>query len=324
MQRLFLALLLFEMLAGNQSANAQTYPSRPITMIVPFAAGGPMDVVARVVAERMRATLGQNIIIENVGGAGGSIGVGRVARATADGYTLSYGGWPTHVINGAAYALPYNVLDDFEPIALTASAPWLIVAKKMMPANDLKELVAWLKANQDKASVGTAGSGSAPHAFGAFFQAATGTRFQFVPYRGTAPAMQSLIAGQIDMMFDSPATALPQVRAAQIKAYAVTAKRRLASAPDIPTADEAGLSNFDISSWHALWAPKGTPKDILARLNGAVVDTLAEPAIRRRLAELGQEIPSRELQAPEGLGAFQRAEIEKWWPIIKSAGIKGE
>jgi tripartite-type tricarboxylate transporter receptor subunit TctC len=324
MSKLSMGFVFTALLAGSGIATAQTYPSRPITMIVPFAAGGPMDVVGRVVADRMRASLGQAIVIENVAGAGGSIGVGRVARAAPDGYTLSYGGWPTHVINGAAQSLSYDLLGDFEPVAMTASAPWLIVTKKAMPANDLGGLIAWLKSNPDRASAGTAGAGSAPHAFGAFFQVATGTRFQFVPYRGTAPAMQDLVAGQIDLMFDSPATALPQVRAGLIKALAVTAKGRLPTAPDIPTASEAGLPEFDIPSWHALWLPKGVSKDVIRTLNTAVVEALADPAVRQKLTELGQDIPARDRQTPEALGAYHRAEIEKWWPIIKAANIKGE
>src|SRR5215475_9109738 len=223
----FPIIALLGVLAGVGSAAAQPYPSRPITMVVPFAAGGPMDVVARVVAEGMEPSLGQSIIIENVVGAGGSIGAGKVARATPDGFTLSYGGWPTHVINGAAYALSYDVLDDFEPVALTASAPWLLLARNGMPADDLRGLIAWLKANPDKASAGHGGVGSASHSIGALFQVATGARFQLVPYRGNAPAMQDLIAGRIDMLFDSPATALPQVRSGRLKVYAVTAKERL-------------------------------------------------------------------------------------------------
>jgi tripartite-type tricarboxylate transporter receptor subunit TctC len=321
---LFLLVGILELLTGITGVMAQTYPARPITMVVPFAAGGPMDVVARLVAEGMRTSLGQPIIIENVAGAGGSIGVGRCARAAPDGYTLCYGGWPTHVINGAVYALPYNALTDFEPISLTATAPWLIAAKNDLPADDLQGLIAWLQANPDKATAGTAGAGSAPHVFGASFQYATNTRFQFVSYRGTSPALQDLVAGRIDLLFDSPATALPQVRAGRIKAYATTSKSRLASAPHIPTAIEAGLPGFDISSWHALWAPRGTPKDIVSKLNFAVTEALKNPVMRQRLSELDQEIPSPSQQTSEALGTFQKAEIEKWWPIMKAANIKGD
>jgi tripartite-type tricarboxylate transporter receptor subunit TctC len=311
--------------AVSRIASAQTYPTRPITMVVAYAAGGPTDVVGRIVAEGMRTSLGQPVIIENVAGASGTIGTGRVARAAPDGYTISFANSATHVVNGSVYALPYDLVKDFEPIALTAEGPALIVAKKAMPAKDLKELVAWLKANPDKASAGTAGvGGSTGQVGGVFFQNATGTRFAFVPYRGAGPAMGDLVAGQIDLMFDSAANSLPQVRAGAIKAYAVMAKGRLAAAPDIPTVDEAGLPGLHLSIWYALFAPRGTPQNLIARLNAAVVAALANPAVRQRLADLGLEIFPRDQQTPEALGAFQKAEIEKWWPIIKAAGIKGE
>jgi tripartite-type tricarboxylate transporter receptor subunit TctC len=324
MSKLLLAVALAAMLVGAGGVAAQTYPTRPITMVVPFAAGGPLDTVARFVTERMGSSLGQSVIIENVAGANGSIGVGRVARSAPDGYTLIIGSWNTHVANGALYALQYDLLKDFEPISLISSYAPLIVAKMAMPANDLKGLIAWLKANPDKASAGTAGVGATAHVAGLLFQKETGTRFQFVPYRGNAPAMQDLVAGNIDMMFSDITTSLPQVRAGRIKVYAVTAKTRLASASDIPTVDEAGLHGFYASVWFGLWAPSRTPKDVIARLNAAVVGVLADPAVQQRIADLGQEIFPRDQQTAEALGAFQRTEIDKWWPIIKAANIKAE
>jgi tripartite-type tricarboxylate transporter receptor subunit TctC len=312
--------------AVSRVAWAQTtYPSRPITMIVPYAAGGASDVIARVMAERMKSSLGQPVIVENVTGAGGTIPVGRVARAAPDGYTLSLGNNGTHVLNGAFYALQYDLLNDFEPVALLSTGPYVLTAKKTMPANDLKGLIAWLKANPDTATQGHGGTGGPAHIAGVLFQKETGTRFQFVPYRGgAAPAIQDLVAGHIDMLISDPVAALPQVRAGTIKAYGVTTKTRLLSAPDIPTLDEAGLPGFDISAWYGLWLPKGTPKNITAKLNAAVIDALAESRVRARLADQSQEIFPPDLQTPEALRAFQRAEIEKWWPIIKAAGIKGE
>jgi len=308
--------------ALSLSARAQTYPTRPITLVVPFAAGGALDVIGRILTPKMRASLGQTIIIENVTGASGSLGVGRVARAAPDGYTLVIGAWDTHVGNGAVYALKYDVLNDFEPVSLVATQPFLIVAKKAMPADDLKGLIAWLKVNPGKASARTAGVGAADHVGGALFQTDTGTRFQFVPYRGGGPAVQDLIAGQIDIMVESPTITLPQVRTGQLKAFAVAAKSRLAEAPEIPTVDEAGLPGFYVTFWVGLWAPKGTPKDFIAKLNSAAGAALADATVRMRLAELGFEIFPRDQQTPEALAALQKAEIEKWWPIIKAAGIK--
>jgi tripartite-type tricarboxylate transporter receptor subunit TctC len=272
----------------------------------------------------MKASLGQTIIIENVAGASGSLGTGRVARAAPDGYTLIVGYWGTHVANGAVYELKYDVLNDFEPVCLVATQPLVIVAKKAMPADDLKGLVAWLKANPDRASAGTAGVGAADHVGGALFQTATGTRFQFVPYRGAGPAVQDLVAGQIDIMFESPTATLPQVSSGQLKAFAVAAKSRLAAAPEIPTVDEAGVPGFYVTLWIGLWAPKGTPKDVIAKLNSAAVTALADPTVSTRINNIGFEIYSRDQQTPEALAAYQKAEIEKWWPIIKEFGIKAE
>jgi tripartite-type tricarboxylate transporter receptor subunit TctC len=310
--------------AVSRIASAQVYPTRPITIIVPAAAGGPTDTLTRILAERMRVFLGQPIIIENNGAAGGTVAVGRVARASADGYTVGVGQYGNYVLNGATYPLTYDLLKDFEPVALVASNPQLIVAKNAMPAKDLKELIAWLLANPGKASQGTAGAGSPAHVSGIYFQNTTGTRFQFVPYRGAAPAMQDLVAGQIDMLFDQASNSLSQVRAGRIRVYAVTSKSRLAAASDIPTVDEAGLPGFYVSVWHGVWLPKATPQDIVLKLNAAIVDALADSTVRQRLAELGQEIPPREQQTPEALRAYQIAEADKWWPLINAAGIKSE
>ena len=275
---------------------------------MPFAAGGPTDTIARIVAEGMRTSLGQPIIIENVGGADGSIAVGRAARAPPDGYTLSIGNVATHVLNGAAYSLSYDLLNDFEAILLLTGAPAFIDAKKALPAKDLKELIAWLKANPEKASAGVFATWS--RLFGAYFQSST--------------AMQDLVAGQIDLMFDQAANTLPQLRNGNIKAYAVAARKRLAVAPDIPTMDEAGVPGFYLSVWHGMWAPKGTSKDVIAKLNSAIVAALANPAVQQKLSDLGQEIPFRDQQTPEALSAYQMAEAEKWWPIIKAANIRGD
>jgi tripartite-type tricarboxylate transporter receptor subunit TctC len=272
----------------------------------------------------MHASLGKPLTVENVGGAGGTIGVGRVARALPDGYTIALGNWSTHVVNGAIYTLQYDVVKDFEPIALVVNTPHLIVAKNTVPANDLTGLIAWLKANPDKAWQGTAGQGSPEHIAGILFQHITDTRFQFLHYRGAAPLMQDLVAGHIDIDNDAPAIALPQVRAGNIKAFAVTARSRLASAPDIPTVDQAGLPGFYFRAWLAFFAPKGTPKPIIDKLNAATVEALAAPEVRARFADLGLDLFPREEQTPEALAAVQKADIEKWWPIIKAAGIKAE
>jgi tripartite-type tricarboxylate transporter receptor subunit TctC len=308
--------------AASLGASTQAYPAHPITLVVPFAAGGVLDLVSRIVAESMRASLSQPIIIENVAGANGSIGVGRVARAASDGYTIGIGIRDTHVINAAIYKLPYDVQTDFEPVALVSrSRGSLILARKAMAANDLKELIDWLKSNPNKASQGHPGVGSTPHLMGIQFQKLTGTRYQLVPYRGAAPAMQDLVAGQIDLMFTRAEIAMPHIRAGAIKAYAVMDKVRLASLPNIPTVDEAGLPGLYESQWYGLFAPKGTSTDVIAKLNAAVVNALAAPVVRQRLADIESEIPPPEEQTPAALSRLQKADIEKWWPIVKEANI---
>jgi tripartite-type tricarboxylate transporter receptor subunit TctC len=305
-------------------AGAQTYPSRPVTMIVPFAAGGTTDVIGRIIADRMRVSLGQPIIVENVASASGLLGVARAVRAAPDGYTLSLGTWPTHVLNGALFQLPYDLRIDFEPVSLLVSNPLLVIARKDFPANDLRELIAWLKANPDKALQAASGQGSSGHVAGAFFQKATGTRYQFVFYRSNPQQLQDLISGRVDLMFDFPASALPHIHSGSIRVFAVADKVRLTGAPEIPTVDEAGLPGFHLTGWHGLFVPKGTSKAIVDTLNTAVIDALGNPDVRRRLIELGQEFFPRDQLTPEALAAFQKAEIEKWWPIISEAGIKVE
>jgi tripartite-type tricarboxylate transporter receptor subunit TctC len=320
------ALAVAATLAGIASAAdaAESYPSRPITMSIPYAAGGPLDTLARILAERMRAILSQSVIIENVGGAGGSIGVGRVVRSAPDGYTIGAGNWGSHVANVAIYALPYDVLRDLEPVTLLPVEPNVIVARKGFPPNTLAELIAWLKQNPDAATAGTSGVGGPSHMSAIFFQQQTGTRIRLVPYRGSGPALQDLVAGQTDLMITAPSIVLPHVTSGAIKAYAVTAKARLTVMPDIPTTDEAGLAGFYFSVWTGLWVPRGTPGEIVAKLAGAVREVLADPALKPRLAALGIEIPPPEMLGPEPLRALHKADTEKWVPIIKAAGIKGE
>jgi tripartite-type tricarboxylate transporter receptor subunit TctC len=310
--------------AFSRIASAETYPTHPVTLIAPFPAGGPVDTIARILGEHMQGLLGQPFIIEDIAGAAGSIGVGRVARAAPDGYTLSVGQWSTHVANAAIYRLPYDTLTDFAPVALLSSNPGLIVGRKDLPANNLQELIAWLKANPAKATQGTPGVGGFGHIGGVFFQHVTGVNCQYVPYRGAAPMMQALLAGQVDFIIDTPTTSIPQIRSGNIKGFAVMSRTRLAAIPDVPTVDEAGTPELYLLQWNGVWAPKGTPDDIVRTLNKAIVHAMADPSVRQKLADLGQEIYPPEQQTPQALGAFQKAELEKWRPIITAADIKVE
>ena len=310
-------------IAGVRDVSAQTYPSKPITIVVPFAAGGPSDALARILGDRMKATLGQAFVIENVTGAGGSIGVGRAVRAPADGYTVSFGHLGTHVANQAIYPLPYDMLADLDPVVLLPSNPMVMVSRNSLPAKSLQELLTWLKANPDKATAGTAGAGSGSHIGGVYLQNLTGLRLQFVPYRGTAPALTDLVAGQIDIIVDQASNSMQQIRTGNIRAYAITDRKRLSAAPDIPTVDEAGLPGFYMTLWNGLWVPKGTPREAVTRLNAAVVEALADPAVKSRLIDLGLEIPERDQLTPEALAAWHKAEAGKWWPIIKAANASG-
>ena len=311
-------------LSWTGMAAAQGYPTHPITMIVPFPAGGATDTLARFLAEKMRGILGQPIIIENVAGAAGSIGVGRAVRSAPDGYTLSIGTSTTHMLTGGLYALPFDLLRDLEPVVQIGSEPLLIVGKKTLPPDDLKGLIAWLRANPDHASVGIAGVGATGHLTGISFQKETGTKFQFVPYRGNAPAMTDLLAGQIDFMIEPSSNFKSLIAAGSVKPFAITGRTRLPSSPDIPTADEAGLPGFFASLWYGLWVPRDTSKDIIAKLNATLVQVLADPAVKQRLDDLGIQITPLAQQSPEALRAFQKAEAERWWPIIKASGIKAE
>jgi tripartite-type tricarboxylate transporter receptor subunit TctC len=305
-------------------AGAQTFPSRPVTLIVPFAAGGPTDTIARILAERMGRALGQTIVVENTTGAGGSIAVGRVVRAAPDGYTIGIGHIGPFVFNGAIYPLQYDLRTDLQPIALVATNATVLVSRQGLPATDLKELLAWVKENGNKVSVGTGGAGTPAHISAFNFKQLTGSDLQIIHYRGAAPAMQDVMAGHIDLYFDQAATAVPNSKAGRVKAFAVTADSRIPAAPDIPTVDEAGMPGFYMSVWHAIMGPKGMAAPAVAALNGAVVESLADPGVRQRLMDIGQDIPPREQQTPQVLGAYHKAEIEKWWPVVRAAGIKAD
>ena len=320
MRKLVLAVL--AVLAFGNAAIAQGFPSRSITIIVPFSAGGPSDAMARILAERMKVTLGEQVLVENVTGAGGSVGVGRAVRSAPDGYTISFGHLGTHVANGAVYKLGYDLVADLEPVALLPSNPMIIVSKKTVPAKSLKEFLAWLKSKPTPPTAGTAGAGSGSHIAGLYFENIVGVKLQYVPYRGTGPAMNDLVAGQIDLIFDQTSNSIGQVRAGNIRAYAITDSKRVESAADIPTVDEAGLPGFHMTLWSGLWVPRGTPKDVVAKLNAATIDALNDPAVRKQLENLGLQMPPKDKLAPEALGAWQKAEIAKWWPMIKAANVK--
>jgi len=310
------------LLTIDGTACADNFPSHPITIVVPFSAGGPTDSMARILGERMQRSLGQTVTIENVTGAAGSLGVGRVVRSPPDGYTVSIGHLGTHVANGAIYKLGYDLVADLEPVVLLPSNPMIIVSKNAVPVKSLKELLTWLKAKPSPPTAGTAGAGSGSHIAGLYFENATGIKLQYVPYRGTAPALNDLVAGQIDIIIDQTSNSISQVRASTIRAYAVTDDKRVESASDIPTTDEAGLSGFHMTLWSGLWVPKGTPKEVVAKLNGAAVEAMNDPAVRKKFEDLGLQMPAPDELSPDALGAWQKAEIAKWWPMIKAADVK--
>jgi tripartite-type tricarboxylate transporter receptor subunit TctC len=321
MRRAILAAFMALLTIGG-TACADNFPSHPITIVVPFSAGGPTDSMARILGERMQRSLGQTITIENVTGAAGSLGVGRVVRSPPDGYTVSIGHLGTHVANGAIYKLGYDLVTDLEPVVLLPSNPMIIVSKNAVPAKSLKELLTWLKAKPSPPTAGTAGAGSGSHIAGLYFENATGIKLQYVPYRGTAPALNDLVAGQIDIIIDQTSNSISQVRAGTIRAYAVTDDKRVESASDIPTTDEAGLSGFHMTLWSGLWVPKGTPKEVVAKLNGAAVEAMNDPAVRKKFEDLGLQMPAPDQLSPDALGAWQKAEIANWWPMIKAADVK--
>jgi tripartite-type tricarboxylate transporter receptor subunit TctC len=323
MRKAILAALLALATFGN-NAHADNFPSHPITLVVPFSAGGPTDAMARILGDHMRTTLGQPILIENVTGAGGSLGVGRVVRAAPDGYTVSIGHLGTNVANGAIYKLGYDLVGDLEPVAMLPSNPMVIVSKNAIPAKSLQELLAWLKAQKAPPIAGTAGAGSGSHIAGLYFENVTGIKLQYVPYRGTAPALTDLVAGQIDIIVDQLSNSIAQIRAGTIRAYAITDDKRVETASDIPTTDEAGLPGFHMTLWSGLWVPKSTPKDIVVKLNAAVVAAMNDPAVRKKFEELGLQMPPRDKLSPEALGELQQAEIAKWWPMIKAANVRVE
>jgi tripartite-type tricarboxylate transporter receptor subunit TctC len=324
MQKTLFAALFATLVFASSAPAAENFPTHPITIVVPFSAGGPSDAMMRILGERMKMTLGEAFLVENTTGAGGSIGVGRVVHSPPDGYTIGFGHLGTHVANGAIYKLNYDLVTDLEPIVLLPSNPMIVVSKNAVPAKTLPELISWLKSRPQPATAGTAGAGSGTHVAGLGFEAAANVKLQYVPYRGAGPALNDLVAGQIDIIVDQLSNSINQVRAGTIRGYAVTDTKRAESAPDIPTVDEAGLPGFHMSLWSGLWAPKGTPKDIIAKLNAAALDALKDPATRKQLENLGLQMPPADQSTPEALGAWQKAEIAKWWPVIKAANVKVE
>jgi len=318
------ALFFFALVSAAFPVFSQTYPTRPITMIVPFAVGGPTDTIARIMGERMGKTLGQQIIVENVTGAGGSIAVTKLARSAPDGYTVGIGHIGTHVIVEAIQPVQFDVLKDLDPVGMICTNPQLLIAKMATPSKNLQEFMEYVKANEGKVTAGTGGAGTPAHLSAVYFRQKTGANFEIVHYRGAAPATQDVVAGHIDMNFDQAANSIPQYKAGKVKAFAVTAAKRLAAVPDIPTVDEAGLPGFYMSVWHGIWVPHGTPAAAVSKLNAAMVEALADPAVRNRLEDLGQDITPPDQQTAAALGAHHKAEIEKWWPLIKTAGIKSE
>jgi tripartite-type tricarboxylate transporter receptor subunit TctC len=322
MRRAFFAVL--AVLAAAGGAQAQTFPSKPITVVIPLAAGGAVDTNVRIMLESMRVTLGQPILVENNGGAGGVTGINRVARAAPDGYTISVGTWGTHVVNAFVYSTPYDLAQDFEPVALLPSVPHWFIARKNLPPKDFKEFIAYLKENSGKVTAASVGAGGSSAVCGYYFGKSTGTSTTLVPYRGGAPALQDIVAGNVDMMCDLAANSLGQVRAGTIKAYAVTSKKRWFAAPELPTADEAGVPGLDLSNWLGAYAPKGTPKDIVAKLSNAFSVAMADPAVRQRIADQGMEIPPSEQQTPDGFAVYLKSEMDKWGAIIRESGIKAQ
>jgi tripartite-type tricarboxylate transporter receptor subunit TctC len=324
MKRVWFVGALFALLASGTAVQAQSYPTRPITLIDGFPPGGPTDSLARILAEAMQRSLGQPVAVETVSGASGTIATGRVVHANPDGYTIGIGNWTSHVGSPAIYSLDYDVSNDLQPISLLAASPLWILGKSALPPKSAAELIDWLKSRTEPTTFGTVGAGSAGHLCGLFFAQKTGAQFQYVPYRGAAPAMQDLIGGQIDLSCLEASATLPNVQAGKIKAYAVMSEQRWPKSPDTPTMIESGVPGLSISFWHGLWTTKGTPKDIVEHLDAATMAALADPSVRERLEMLGQVIFPREQQNPAALAAYQKAEIDKWWPIIKSAGIKAE